>query len=92
MIGDVVTLLALLAAIALGDYGVVLLVRADERQLEQDAEAKRAAAQAERHRREHPASAGANSPTQAIHCHPAFVGPFCTPEHVPALCVDRYVP
>lgn len=41
-------LLGLLAVVALGDYGAVLLVRAEERQREQDAEAKRAAARSTR--------------------------------------------
>lgn len=68
-------LFGLLAAIALGDLGVVLLVRADERQRERDAEAKRAAVLRERHNHWPPASVGANSPTQASHCRPALVGP-----------------
>lgn len=68
-------LLGLLAAIALGDYGAVLLVRAEERQREQDAEAKRVAARAERRLHRPPASEGANSPTQAPRCRPALAGP-----------------
>ncbi|MGB3440818.1 MAG: hypothetical protein WBA97_18880 [Actinophytocola sp.] len=63
-------LLGLLAVIGLADYGAVLLLRAEERQREQDAEAKRAEARAQRDSRRRPTRDGACSLSQAPRSRP----------------------